>query len=823
MGNISPFFSLSSVYNNYDMKLRIILLLLLFVQCLSPSWAIGEWQIFNSSGTYTQLAHLGNRLYTLCGKSIAWYDLTDGSSGSLNTASGLHGSDVAFLVEARDYLAVIYADGLVDALDRQGNVHDFVDLQSKSITGSRTINMAKACDNELFLACDFGVVAVDLSEMLATCTYTTSNPARHAFAYGDYLYYSSAESGLMMCPRSTNYQDQQLWQTLDPRAITDVAVFTDVEGDRHCWYTNADHIVYNISTEADTTCLRLFNNQQLYPSKPFVFGSGWGVQIYRVRGPNTSACYLHEGPFNSCTGYYAESDSSVYVLHRTAGLRHLNLTFRGDNRTGLYEFDNDPSDDALNYNDYFGSKLIDLEIDADNSLVAINGGQMRVDKWEGMITSHSVINTFDGDQWDYVFEESVIEQLRREADDPATVTNSFFRGLTDMVCDPEIPGRYYVGTLQHGLFIFDRDSLIGQYDATNTKEGPVPVSYNKTSTQLSALAFDDDGTLWTAYTYADCPLAAFNPETGQWQRHPLSSKNGKEDIGRVLPTHPHSVNLVWLVRNTGYERCSVSILYNPSGPFSTDKDESVTFSTLVDQDGNNIRPYYIYDICEDRDQQIWILTSNGPLLVQDPVATFNYSTTNVNKGLVKRIKIPRNDGTNLADYLMADVSSNCMVIDNYNRKWIGTTNNGVYLLSPDCLTEIEHFTTANSLLPADEIISMAHDGENNRLYISTGSGLACYLTDDLKGESSIEGIYCYPNPVRPDYNGELRVMGLMDHSWVSITTATGDLIYRTQSDGATVTWDLHTAYGERVKPGVYIVHGVDSEGNEGKICKFLVL
>ena len=44
---------------------------------------------------------------------------------------------------------------------------------------------------------------------------------------------------------------------------------------------------------------------------------------------------------------------------------------------------------------------------------------------------------------------------------------------------------------------------------------------------------------------------------------------------------------------------------------------------------------------------------------------------------VYRIKIPRNDGTGLADYLLDTEEIKAIAIDGANRKWIGTATSGV--------------------------------------------------------------------------------------------------------------------------------------------------
>lgn len=111
-------------------------------------------------------------------------------------------------------------------------------------------------------------------------------------------------------------------------------------------------------------------------------------------------------------------------------------------------------------------------------------------------------------------------------------------------------------------------------------------------------------------------------------------------------------------------------------------------------------------------------------------------------------KIPRNDGTNYADYLLSNVEVRCIAVDAGNRKWMGTTNNGVYVISDDCNTEVKHFTTENSPLPSNlikDIIIMP----NGLVYFATDQGLCSYMSDvtATNEEMTKDNVYAYPNPV----------------------------------------------------------------------------
>lgn len=798
---------------------RLLTIIILSLLCSVSTWAIGEWEIFSSNGQYRQMAQFTDRLYVVSGSSLFWADVETGEKGAITSTDGMHGSDIAFLLPSEQYLVIVYRSGLVDLMDASGRFFDIPDFQNKVIAGDRTINQAKICGHELCLACTFGAVLINIDTQEIQCSYDTPSACQLAFSFGDYLYYCTETTGLMRCHRSSNYLIGSQWENVMESPLHDAAVFVDQNGEYQCWITPQNSDVQAIDSVGSITRLNLWNNRKMYPSGPYVFCSGWGVQVIRVSDRTQSN--LHESLFNSCCGYAAISDTTVFVLNKTLGIEQIALDFQ-PSTDGAYTLIESDLTHELNYQEWLGSKCADLEIDAAGSLIAINGDKMYSGGYTSMSVSHSIINTLTDNEWSYILEDSVVAWLRLMVDDPSTIPFDYYRGLTDVVAHPTEPDHFYVGTLGHGMYEFEDGMLIAHYDATNTPEGPVSTTDSKKYTRLTALSFDEEGNLWTGYSFSDCALVARSPE-GKWTRHPLQQNNQFSNLGRIIPTRTSDGHrLIWMVQNYGYQRCSVSILYNPGGAMDASKDQSFTFHSLIDQDNNIIDLNYIYDICEDHSGNIWILTTNGPFKVEDPIATANIAGETGN-GKVRRIKIPRNDGTNLADYLMVSTPCTCMAIDNYNRKWIGTNGSGLYLLSDDCVTEIEHFTMSNSMLPSDEIVSLAYDEVENKLYISTGVGLVAYHTDDLAGEPNYDNMHCFPNPVRPDYTGDVRIMGLADHSTVSVTDASGSLIMRTESMGSTVVWDLRQNNGNRVSPGIYLIHGISADSKEGRVIKVLVL
>ena len=221
---------------------------------------------------------------------------------------------------------------------------------------------------------------------------------------------------------------------------------------------------------------------------------------------------------------------------------------------------------------------------------------------------------------------------------------------------------------------------------------------------------------------------------------------------------------------------------------------------------------------EDIDHNMWIGTNAGPLMLE--VATLESGGTVFNQ-----VKVPRNDGTNLADYLLANVGIKCMAIDGAGRKWMGTDDNGIYLISADNMKQIAHFTTDNSPLPSNEIESVAVDGRTGRVYIGTAVGLCSYMSDASEPAETMtkDNVYAYPNPVRPDYNGLVTVTGLTLNADVKIVTTNGTLVAEGRSNGGTFTWDATDQKGRRVASGVYMVQTATADGKKGTVCKIAVV
>lgn len=193
-------------------------------------------------------------------------------------------------------------------------------------------------------------------------------------------------------------------------------------------------------------------------------------------------------------------------------------------------------------------------------------------------------------------------------------------------------------------------------------------------------------------------------------------------------------------------------------------------------------------------------------------------------GQVTQHKVPRNDGTNLADYLLSNVETRCIAVDGGNRKWIATSS-GVFLISDDCNTQIEHFTTDNSPLPSNTVYYVLADPNSNMVYFATEKGLCSYQSDATTPNEKMtkDNVYAYPNPVTPDYTGYITVVGLSYNADVKIVTSNGTLVNQGRSTGGSYRWNGCDLKGKRVASGIYMVEAATEDGGKGTVCKIAVI
>ena len=76
--------------------------------------------------------------------------------------------------------------------------------------------------------------------------------------------------------------------------------------------------------------------------------------------------------------------------------------------------------------------------------------------------------------------------------------------------------------------------------------------------------------------------------------------------------------------------------------------------------------------------------------------------------------------------------------------------------------------------------------------------------------------------MRKDFTGELSILGFKNGSTITVSDMTHHVVFRQESDGAIMRWDLRGNDGKRIRPGVYYIDAIEEGGKKGGSFKFLV-
>ena len=426
-------------------------------------------------------------------------------------------------------------------------------------------------------------------------------------------------------------------------------------------------------------------------------------------------------------------------------------------------------------------------------------------RWATQNKTPAEIMFYENDSWVNISHSQINEAC-----------NATILDLMNVAQDPKDKDHYFVTSFGSGLLEMYRDEVIKLYTPSNSSLTSAVDKHPELYTRTDGAMFDNQGYLWVLNTSATNNIHIIDANGNTIAKYNLYNDGVRVPLytpGEILVDHR---NPTWkwipLCRyNTGL------ILLQDNGTPTDPMDDKVTYHTeWYDQNGKQVLPESIFSLAQDRDNTMWVGTNKGLFLIP---ATIDFTTSN----RCERVIIGRNDGTQLGDYLLENEQINSIMVDGGNRKWIGTASSGVFLLSPNGEETIEHFTSENSPLPSNNVLSIAIQESTGEVFFGTGQGLVSYMSDAIEPATDFNEIYAYPNPVHPNYKGLITIRGLMANTQVRIVDANGNLVTNIPSNGGEAIWDMTNAQGDRVATGIYTILCNTADGSGHGTTKILIM
>jgi hypothetical protein len=757
---------------------------LLFITCLSllictanAQTPVGIWSDHLNYSSAAGVAAGTKEVYASTGSSVIVYDKEFAELRKLSRINGLSETGISSIAWSEEYntLVIAYSTTNIDLL-KNNSFYNIPDISRKYFPGKKAINRIRIKGKYAYLACSFGIVLVDLMKNEIYDTWKPGDVSGSAdvwdVAFGNGLIYAATGSGVfyaeMSNPGLAYFGNWSLLNSLPaPHGKYTLAIFSGnkLYANRTGDFFTCDSIyVTDSGSHLFSAVPGVFNSSFDVADNGFTVSSGSLVRIYYSNGSlqKTISSY----GWNTPDAVQSVTDNvNIWIADRVSGL------VKGSN---ISDFSALTLPGPVSNNSVY--------ITSENGKTIICGGALDA-SWNNLWKTLEV-SMNEENRWTPLTSSSLFDPLRA-------------------ITDPSDNNHVFVSTWGTGLLEYENNVLKNQFTEVNSPlQTIIP---GKPFVRICGLAMDKNRYLWMTQTEVPGSIKVLKPD-GTWIVNPVTI-----DVPTIGDIIISKNGFKWVVLPRGY---GLFVLDDNNTPeyFGDDRYKKML---VTDSDGKVIS--YVYCIKEDLDGNLWIGSDQGPLIYYNPEKVFDTDLK------AYRIKIPRNDGSGLADYMLGTESITSIAVDGANRKWLGTLSSGAFLLSPDGTIQVKSYNEINSPLFSNSISSVAIDNRSGNVWFATLKGVISVRGDATAGNDIFTNVYSFPNPVREDFSGNVTITGLMRDTQIRITDVSGNLVYRAVSDGGQAAWDLTTYNGKRVSTGVYVVFCASSDGTKSCVTKILVI
>ena len=772
---------------------------------LSWGWsqtAIGKFRAHIPMRSFFSVAVADDYVYAATDNGLMLLDLStiNKEHPDLSTWSKVDGlSDISikkiFYEESRNVLIVCYENGNLDII-KDDKLYNMRDIRDKQITGSKVVSHIRTYDNRTFLVYPFGVVTIDLEDLVIEDTwFTKKNGTQYTakdIAVDANNYYVSTSEGIFSISKSNNnpanFTEWHLYnstQDVDYNHLISFGnrIFANKNGDPNDEEHPAQDTLYTLEQgEWIPTTLAYFDIRDLRSTADeLVICNMDYVDIFDQELNRTyhAGLYVEGISFPSAQEAVAK-DGQIWVADLQSGLLRAVREYY----------------DLIRYTENGPFSLSTQSICSHQGVTVIVPGAPLGSAFAPAY-NHPSISWFANQKWDFnAYEFSEYDPQHKTYD------------LSNVIINPNNESEWYVASWGNGLFKCTDKHVTKHFNAANS---PLD-STDQGQTFIYGLAFDKKGNLWITNSMCDTMLKMMEPN-GTWHQYNITRGVLTSSCKNVVANH-------LLIDSRGYKwvnfpRSSEFNLYNliafsDNGTYDDMSDDK--FARVDMNASAEVKSTTVYCMAEDRDGEIWIGTDKGIKVIYFPSKIFEGN-------VYPRNILMEQDGYVSVLFEYEEITA--IAVDGANRKWIGTSKAGVFLMSEDGQEELLHFTEEDDPMFSNQITSICIDQISGEVFFGTAKGLISYRGTATGSFEKYEDLPVYPNPVRHDYTGPVAINGLKANSLCKITDATGKLVWQGISNGGELIWYCVDHFGNRPATGVYYVMSSDENGKEKIVTKFL--
>jgi ligand-binding sensor domain-containing protein len=761
------------------MKNRLLLFVLLIAVQLGFSQNNLLWQGYFSYNEITDLSESSSTIYAASENALFSKNTTTSQIKTTNTIDGLSGQTISSLYYSETFNKTLvgYENGLMIVINEaDGRMLNVVDIINKQLPSNiKKINHFMELEGIVYVSCDFGIVQFNLKTLQFGDTYFIgANGAeisvKQTAIFNGFIY-AATNTGVRRATISNkNLVDFNQWELIATGNWFCVSSFgpdlyaINSSGYIHKYDSNSNSFVGYKALAQTSLDMRATADYLIITTLNSIYV--YNKQMALVRQINSNQI-TEANPNFTCATIIGDT---IFIGTKDNGLLMTSLS-------SASAFENSTPIGPLRNN------IFALQTTSDALWTVY--GDYTVDYNPYGLDSYGV-SKFSAKGWLNIPYEKVLgaKSMSRITVNPANenevYASSFFSGLLKIVNDePKI----LFNQTNSGL-----ESL--------TFAGPSYIDV-----RINGAAFDKSGNLWVTNSRIKNGLKVLK-SGGQWQSYAMDAiLNSAMDnsFGRMAIDKNGTK---WLTTN----RDGV-IGFNES----INKFKKITLGP----DAGNLPIADARVVAVDARNQLWIGTTKGLRILPNVGSYLTDDKLTTNPIIILE--------DNLAQELLYEQFITDIVVDGANNKWIGTADSGVFLVSPNGQETKYHFTINNSPLPSNVINDIDINSKTGEVFIATAKGLISFKGVATAANDDLSNVFVYPNPVRPEYEGTVKIAGLLDKANIKITDIEGNLVFEKIAEGGTIEWDT-TAFGKyKVASGVYMIFISAQDGIETKVKKVMII
>jgi hypothetical protein len=763
------------------MQRRLLYLFFLFVLQITFSQTNLSWQGYFSYTQIKAVSESPTAIYTASENALFSKNVNTGIIKTTTTIDGLSGETItALYYSATSNKTIVgYQNGLLIVINEaDGSMLKVVDIVNKNLpTSVKRINNFMEYGGIVYVATDFGIVQFNLATSQFGDTYFIGDDGAEikvsqTTVFNGFIYAATSRGIRRGDATNPNLIDYKLWQQIAAGNWSGI-----VSLGTELYAVNAVGYIHKYNSGSN-----MFNGYLTLPE------------------PTTD--------FRSTTDYFiVTTPNSVYVYNKQMVLqRQINR----DEISGINSaFSCATITNGFIYIGTAANGLITTSLSTAanyEKITPIGPSRNAIFSMQATTTQlWAVYGDYDIYYNPYPLDDFGISKLTTSGWSNIPYDKVLgAKSMSRIVVNPGNEKEVYASSFFSGLLKIENDIPTVLYNQTNSGLESLAISPPNPSyidIRINGAAFDQSGNFWVTNSRVVNGLKSLS-KSGQWKSYPMDkilSAPTENDFGTMVID---KYGTKWMATSK-----NGVIGFNES----SNTFKKITFGT----DQGNLPIQDVRAVAVDTKNQLWIGTTKG-LRVLSNVNNFETEGQLTTQSII----ILEDD---LAQELLYEQFITDIEVDGANNKWIGTADAGVFMVSPNGQETKYHFTADNSPLPSNVINDISINSSTGAVFIATSKGLISFKGIATSASENLNNVYVYPNPVRPEYEGTVKINGLLNKANVKITDIAGNLVYEATSEGGTLEWDT-TAFGKhKVASGVYMIFVSAQDGVETKVKKVMII